>query len=460
MASLAVEDDAMAALGGVSPLIRDGRIGEALSRLATIEAGAGDDARLLQHLGEHYTHCGKPDAAARCYRRAVALTPDDPGCLYNLSAALIALGQIVEAEALLDRVIALAPHDADAWQNRSTLRRQTPDANHVAGLLDVVEQVRPGPAEVALCYALAKELEDLGDTDHSFAWLKRGADRRRGRLSYRVEADVAAMAEIARVFDAALFERPASGCLETGPVFVLGLPRSGTTLVDRIISSHGDVDSLGEINDFALALTRLAGATGGKGDLIRRSADLDPAALGRAYLDSVAGYGRTRPMFIDKTPVNFLYIGLIARALPNARIIHLRRHPLDSGYALYKTLFRMGCPYSYDLEDLAAYMLAHRRLMDHWRTVVPGRILDVDYEALIADQEAVSRRIVDHCGLDWQDACLTFHENTAPAATASAAQVRQPIHARSVGLWRRYADQLEPLAAALRAGGVDPMELV
>jgi tetratricopeptide (TPR) repeat protein len=460
MASLAVEDDAMAALGGVSSLIRDGRIGEALSRLAIIEAEAGDDARLLQHLGEHYTHCGKPDAAAGCYRRAVDLTPDDPGCLYNLSAALTALGRIAEAEALLDRVIALDPHDADAWQNRSTLRRQTPEANHVAGLLEAVEQVRPGPAEVALCYALAKELEDLGDPDHSFAWLKRGADRRRSLLSYRVEADVAAMAEIARVFDAALFDHPPAGCPEVGPVFVMGLPRSGTTLVDRIISSHSGVESLGEINDFALALMRLAGATGGKGDMIRRSADLDPAAQGRAYLDSVAGYGRTRPMFIDKTPVNFLYVGLIARALPNARIIHLRRHPLDSGYALYKTLFRMGCPYSYDLEDLAAYMLAHGRLMDHWRAVAPGRILDVDYEALVADQETVSRRIIDHCGLDWQDACLTFHENTAPAATASAAQVRQPIHARSVGLWRRYADQLEPLAAALRAGGVDPMELV
>ncbi|MBU4136222.1 MAG: sulfotransferase, partial [Alphaproteobacteria bacterium] len=453
-------DDAMAALGGVSPLIRSGRIGDALSRLAAIEAGAGGDARLLQHLGEHYTHCGKPDAAARCYRRAAELTPDDPRCLYNLSAALIALGRLGEAEALLDRVIALDQQDADAWQNRSTLRRQTPESNHVADLFKAVERVRSGPAEVALCYALAKELEDLGDPDHSFAWLRRGADRRRSLLSYRVEADVAAMAEITRVFDAPLFDPPPAGCPEPGPVFVMGLPRSGTTLVDRIISSHSDVESLGEINDFALALMRLAGATGGKGDLIRRSADLDPAALGRAYLDSVAGYGRTRPMFIDKTPANFLYVGLIARALPNARIIHLRRHPLDSGYALYKTLFRMGCPYSYDLGDLAAYMLAHRRLMDHWRAVAPGGILDVDYEALVADQEAVSRRIIDHCGLDWQDACLTFHENTAPAATASAAQVRQPIHARSVGLWRRYADQLEPLAAALRAGGVDPAELV
>ena len=164
-------------------------------------------------------------------------------------------------------------------------------------------------------------------------------------------------------------------------------------------------------------------------------------------------------MFIDKTPVNFLYIGLIARALPNARIIHLRRHPMDSGYALYKTLFRMGCPYSYDLADIAAYQLAHRRLMDHWRAVLPGRFLDVDYEALVTYQEAVSRRIIAHCGLDWQDACLRFHENSSPAATASAVQVRQPIHANSVGLWRRYAEQLEPLKAALTAGGMDPGEL-
>ncbi|MBU4435614.1 MAG: sulfotransferase [Alphaproteobacteria bacterium] len=444
----------------IAPLIRDGRVGQALSGLALIEARAGDDARLLQQLGEYYTHCGKSQEAARCYRRAVALTPDDPRGLYNLASALIALGLTGEAEVLLDRVIALDPADADAWQNRSTLRRQTAQANHVPALLDAVARTRPGPAEVALCYALAKEFEDLGEYEQSFQWLKRGADRRRGLLSYRVESDVAAMDEIARVFNPALFASTPEGCAEVGPIFVLGLPRSGTTLVDRIISSHDAVESLGEINDFALSLMRLAGEAGGKGELIRRSATLDPAALGGAYLDSLSGRGARRPMVIDKTPVNFLYIGLIARALPNAKIIHLRRHPMDSGYALYKTLFRMGCPYAYDLDDLAAYMLAHRRLMAHWRAVLPGRILDVDYEALVTDQETQSRRIIAHCGLDWQDACLRFYENAAPAATASAAQVRQPIHAGSVGLWRRYAPQLAPLAAALAAGGVDPAELI
>lgn len=460
MASLAVMESLMEELGKVAPLLRDGRVAEALSRLAAIEAQAGGDARLLQHLGEHYTHCGKPAAAARCYRAAAALTPNDPNCLYNLASALIATGQADEAEALLGRVIVLNPRDADAWQNRSTLRRQTRDSNHVAELLRAVEQTPAGPGEVALCYALAKELEDLGDADRSFAWLKRGADRRRSLLSYRVEADVAAMAEIARVFDRPLFERADAGDPAVGPIFVLGLPRSGTTLVDRILSSHSAVDSLGEINDFALSLMRTAGASGGKGDLIRRSAAVDPAGLGRAYLDSIAGYGAAGAMLIDKTPVNFLYIGLIARALPNARIVHLRRGAMDNAYALYKTLFRMGCPYSYDLGDLAAYILAYRRLMDHWREVLPGRFLDVDYEALVSDQETVSREIVAHCDLDWQDACLRFHANPTPAATASAVQVRQPIHARSVGLWRRYADQLSPLSTALAAGGLDPLELV
>ena len=447
-------------LGGIAPLIRDGRMGEALARLASLEASADHDSRLLQHLGEHYTHCGRSADAARCYRRAALLAPNDPRVLYNLATALIALGETGEAERLLDKVIQLDPDDYDAWQNRSTLRRQTPQSNHTAALFQATRQRLTGPGEVVLSYALAKELEDLGEHAASFAWLRRGADRRRSMLSYQVAADVAAMTEIAKVFDRALFERTEPGRLDVGPVFVLGLPRSGTTLVDRIISSHSDVESLGEINDFALALMREAGPSQAKGDLIRRSAALDPAALGRAYLDSVAGRGGSSPLFIDKTPVNFLYIGLIARALPNARIIHLRRHPMDSGYALYKTLFRMGCPYSYDLADIAAYQLAHRALMEHWRAVLPGRVLDVDYEALIADQEAVSRRIIDHCGLAWQEACLRFHENASPAATASAAQVRQPIHANSVGLWRRYAEQLEPLRAALIAGGVDPRELV
>jgi hypothetical protein len=312
---------------------------------------------------------------------------------------------------------------------------------------------------VQLCYALAKELEDMGEYRESFVFLKRGADLRRSRLSYQVASDVEAMAEIARVFDAARLAKvvPLQAVAADAPipVFVLGLPRSGTTLVDRIISSHTAVDSLGELSDLPLAVMRVVGRSPGKFDLIRRSASVDAAQIGRSYLESVAGYERSARYFIDKTPHNYLYIGLISLALPQARILHLRRNPLDSCYAMYKTLFRNGAPFSYDLGDLATYYLAREKLMDHWRRVLPGRFLDVDYERLVGDQETVSRQMVAHCGLEWQPRCLEFYNNESAAATASAAQVRQPIYRSSVERWRSYHTELQPLAAALRDGGVN-----
>jgi len=313
-----------------------------------------------------------------------------------------------------------------------------------------------GRGEVQLGYALSKELEDLGEYERAFAYLKRGAERRRRHLSYDVGADVAAMREIAKAFDADYLSDARSGFENDAPIFVMGLPRSGTTLIDRIISSHDLVQSLGEINDFALCLTRLAkGAGAGKMGLIRASRELHPAPLGEAYLDSVQGYRVNRAHFIDKTPANYLYVGLILKALPRAKIVHLRRDPMDNLYALYKTLFRMGCPYSYDLDDLAAYYLAYHGLMQHWRGLAGDRLIEIDYEAVVSDQEGQTRRLITALGLGWQDACLNFHKNKSASATASAAQVRQPIYKTSVALWRRYETELAPLIERLRAGGIE-----
>jgi hypothetical protein len=239
------------------------------------------------------------------------------------------------------------------------------------------------------------------------------------------------------------------------PIFILGLPRSGTTLVDRIISSHSQVDSLGEHRTLAMALTREAGGPAPKKELIERSTRIDFDALGRGYCNSIDGFGMDAPGLVDKTPQNFLYLGLIHLALPGARIIHLRRNPMDNCYAMYKTLFRAGYPFSYSLQDVGRYYIAYRRLMDHWRKTIPVAFLDVDYEAVIADQEGQTRRILDYCGLDWEDACLEFHRHSGPAATASAAQVRQPVYSSSVGLWRKYARQLAPFAGKLREHGID-----
>ena len=431
-----------------------GDISGARASLTAIEDAAGADSGTWRRLAEFHTHLNQHEQAATCAIRVATLKPYDAQAAFTKASTLIAVGRMEEAEALLDEVIARAPDDADAWYNRATLRRQTPERNHVAALRAALAARSPGAAPVALYYALAKELEDLGEYADSFATLAQGAAARRKVLSYRVETDEQAIATIIRSFDRAWYEGAAPGYDVEGPIFVVGLPRSGTTLVERILIRHEQVATVGEVNDFALAVTRTAGPAGTKEDLIRSAARVEPAALGESYWNAIQGYGHSRPFVVDKTPLNYLYLGLIARALPRARIVHLRRHPMASCYAMYKTLFRMGYPFSYDLDDLGRYYLAYQRLMNYWRALLPGRFLDVDYEALVEDLEGTTRRLLEYCGLPWRDACLGFHENPAPTATASAAQVRRPIYRESLDLWRNYRQELAPLARLLAHSGV------
>ncbi|MCI3131067.1 tetratricopeptide repeat-containing sulfotransferase family protein [Phenylobacterium aquaticum] len=452
--SHAAPGDGRGGLEAVRALVNVGRRGEANAELLALEPGLQGDARGLQAAGEVFLANARFDDALRCYRRAADLAPRDPGVLYNLASVLVACGDLVGAEHAYDQVVALDPLDGDACYNRATLRKWGTVDNHIDQMTAAVARVRQPGAEAALCYALAKEYEDLGDASAAWTWLARGAARRRSLLSYKVEADLATMTQIAQVFDAPTTACAATRPASAGPVFVLGLPRSGTTLVDRILSAHSQVESLGEISDFALSLVRTVGPAVDKGDMVARSGRMDFERLGQAYRDSLTAYGRAAPMVIDKTPANYLYIGLIALSLPEARIVHVRRDPMDNGYALFKTLFRTGCPYSYSQADLGQYIGAYHRLMAHWRDVLRGRMVEIDYEALVEDQAGESRRLVEVLGLTWEPACLDFHANPAPAATASAAQVRRPIYRDSLSLWRRYEAELAPLAQSLKAQGV------
>lgn len=324
----------------------------------------------------------------------------------------------------------------------------------VLALEEALSRLSPGSdGEAPLCYALARELEIRGEDERSFSYLRRGADSQSARMAYDVRADIAMMERIAAHFDHDYASGTEAAPERRGPIFVLGLPRSGTTLVDRILSTHSKVESLGEIDDFEMTLTRLCWSFD-KNELFRNSLRVDLDELGRKYISSIISYGVSAEYLINKTLTNYLYVGLIAKALPGASIIHVRRHPIDACLAIYRTLFHSGCPYSYKLEDLAGYYVAYVRLMDHWSSVFPGLTLEVSYEDLVCDPGRVAQEMVDHCGLEWEPQCLEFDSNSSPVATASAAQVRQPIYRDAVARWKRFETQLEPLITQLREAGV------
>lgn len=408
-------------------------------------------------LGNLFSLRGDQHKAAACFQRATNREPERAHHWLNLGLSRQATGELATAELAFDRCIALDPGEKDAWLHRSRLRSQSPDSNHVEqlqrALADCGDDWR---REMTLRYTLAKELEDLGRYPESFTELSRGSGLRRRHMSHDAALDLEAIETIKQRFSREYLQREVEGYDSPEPVFVVGLPRTGTTLVERILGSHGDVFAAGELNDFAEQLSALVAPMkpSDRMEFIRLSALVDSAALGRNYVASARQKTGSKPRFVDKLPLNFLYCGLIHRALPRAKIVHLQRDPMDTCFAIYKTLFRQAYPFSYDLTELGNYYLAYRRLMAHWHAIMPGAILDVEYEALVTDTEAQTRRLLEFCDLPWQDACLEFHRNTAPSMTASLAQVRQRAYTSSIGRWRCYEQELAPLKALLEAGGL------
>lgn len=440
----------------IEALLRCGQSETAFQAARKLEVEKKFDPIILSQLGNFYSETNLHADAARCFERVRILQPTNIRALYSLAGSHVALGELDKTERLFDTLLRRSPHEYDAYYNRSTLRKQKPGANHVADMEALLkEPLRSETAEPILCYSLAKELEDLGEWNRSFSYLKRGADARRRTMSYNVDEDLAMLEDIGKRFDRSFFQEHRSGYGEQRPIFVLGMPRSGTTLVDRILSSHSGVGSVGELSEFSMAVLRQAGGQNGRGNIgLERVREFNYELMGKEYCESLNAYLPGTTHILDKTPNNFYYIGMIATALPNAPIIHLRRNPVATCYAIYKTLFRAGYSYSYNLSDMGRYYLGYLKLMEHWRRVLPGRFLDVDYELLVADQEGVSRQMLEFCGLEWEAACLSFEKNDSPSLTASAAQVRQPIYDSSVGLWRRYEKELAPLIRIFQDAGI------
>jgi tetratricopeptide (TPR) repeat protein len=414
----------------------------------------------LDELGLIFSQLGRYGYVLSCFRRAVAGDPSSDRHLFNLAVAERTFGELEASDRHCDQVLARNPSFYDAYFIRADLRKQTRERNHV-GEMEALLAGGIGNArgEIMVRFALGKECEDIGEHRRAFAHFKAGAALKRRSLTYNVKGNVAVMDRVIRaqtreVLDAAASRLDAETVTGDAPVFIVGLPRSGTTLVERIVTGHSHAAAAGELSTLPNELTRAARAAGMTkgGEWVERLNAIDLAWVGRSYSRVSREIGIPADQRLtDKYPPNFLYCGVVRTAFPNARIIALKRRAMDSCYAMYKQLFDGSAfPYSYDFDDLAQYYAAFHRLMAHWDQALPEhQFMTVAYEDIVADIEGQSRRIMDFLGLPWEDQVLRFHESQAPVTTASAVQVRQPIYASSVGKWRNYAEELEPLRARL-----------
>ncbi len=422
---------------------------------------AKDDVALLVQAGDLLNRCEDINAACKVLRQAEKLEPHNAKVLFNLATSLRYLGDLEEAEQITDGLISRSSDSSQLVLFRADLRRQTPENNHIDELEQGLAQGnRDWKGEMNFCYALAKECEDVGEYSRAFDALTQGSRIRRQHLEYNVDRDIAVLDDIRRHYHSVERCDGSNGYDTSGPIFIVGMPRTGTTLVERILSSHSKVCSVGELNDFSTEMVKEIRRSRSdqpvtKEKIVEASLGCNFNKLGENYVasarqqaDSTANY------FVDKLPFNFLYCGLIQRALPNAKIIHITRDPMDTCYAIYKTLFGQAYPFSYDLDELATYYIAYRKLMTHWHQVMPGGLLDVAYEEVVANTEQEARRLVEYCGLDWEPECLDFHKTKTASTTASAAQVRQPVYKSSVQKWRHYEEQLAPLKSRFLAHGL------
>lgn len=416
------------------------------------------DALTLDTLGVVLTQATAHVTAAEAFRRAVNLLPQRASYRFNLATSLTFAGDLEGACAEYEACLALEPTYWKAHLALAQLRRQREDSNHLGRLRTLLETWgKNRDAQLYLNLAIAKELEDLDAYAEAFAHYTAG--KRAGRrASYRPEQDEKIVSALIHAFP--VEDTISEGHPSEEPIFVVGMPRSGTTLVDRILSSHPQVHSAGELQNFPILLKRFSGSRTSAlldSDTVARSMTVDWARLGKAFVASTRPGTGGVPRFVDKLPHNFLRVGHIARALPNARIICLRREPLDTCLGNFRQLFAQVSPeydYSFDLLDTGRYFIQFDRLMAHWHRVFPGRIHELRYEALVQDQEVVSRALLAYCGLPWDPTCLKFEGNPSPVATASAVQVREPLHTRALGRWQRYRQEIEPLRALFEDAGI------
>ena len=378
-----------------------------------------------------------------------------PRIWLNYGHALRSLGKAAEAMDAYRRAISLRPTFGEPYWSLANLKTHafsSEDESNMTGALKSSENVDD---QLHLHFALGKALEDRGDYSDSFAHYAAGAALRRGQVTYYADATTRRVETYKQVFNRELFTHAPTGSDSDAPLFVLGLPRSGSTLVEQILASHSAVEGTFELPDIGYLveeLTRKASEAVGDSypHILERLGAGELRKLGESYLERTRIHRKNgTPHFIDKMPNNFVHIGLIRLILPHARIIDVRRHPLASCFSAFKQHFAQGQTFSYDLTELGRYYRDYLDLMTHFDTVLPGHVHRVIYEDLVTNPETEIRRLLDFCGLPFEPACLTFHQTQRPVRTVSSEQVRRPLYRDALENWRHYEPWLEPLKSAL-----------
>ncbi|WP_292510142.1 sulfotransferase [Mesorhizobium sp.] len=401
-------------------------------------------------LAETLQEAGRLDEALAVFREALAIRPKDADLLHGLGVGLMEKGSLGEAAEHFRQALAIDPGMARAWLMLTQVKRQQERDAELAGMEAQHAKAPEGSlARMQLSFGLGKANDDLKDYGRAFDYFAEGNAIRRAGIDYDAAKTRAEFEAMKAVFDKAFFDkhRP-SGITDDTPIFVVGMPRSGTTLVEQIIASHPQVYGAGELGILKTAVGKQfpPGMKGGFPWGIPDMPDKVYAEAGQTYLDLLhARYPGFRHV-TDKMPGNFLLVGFIHMMLPQAKIIHCTRDAAATCLSIYKVHFRGDSHrYGYDLGELADFHNLYTDMMAHWRTVLPGVVHDVRYEDFVADQEGQTRALIAHLCLPWDDAVLSFHETDRPVRTASAAQVRQPMYQGSVDLWKRYGDRLKPL---------------
>ena len=432
------------------------RFTEALESYDRVLELAPNFPEAINNRGNALRQLGRPGEALACFDRAIQLRPGYVDAWENRGVALAELGQVEAAAEAIDQAIVLAPRRVRLHQIIVELRKTKPGDPSLAVLEDIARRPAALGAHerIQLRYALGKAYADIGEHDRSFRNYAKGASLKRAEVAYGEAGSLDDFERIAKAFTKPVVRRRrGKGEPSQAPVFILGMPRSGTTLIEQILSRHPKVFAAGETPAFAEAVEAsavLGGQALGRMEAFAGASAETLRELGADYIARLAAMAPGAERVTNKTTINFAVAGLIHMALPNARIIHARRDAADTCWSCFTKLFVQDLPHTYDLGELGRYYRAYEALMDHWRQVLPeGVMLEVRYEDVVADLETQARAIVAHCGLEWDPACLDFQEGGRQVRTASTLQVRRPIYSSSVGRWKAYEAHLKPLIEAL-----------